>query len=107
MSNPVTFPTDVPVSQVMGLVAYLRGTTPVDLKAAAFDAWVVVGYAGGVAIGQPAPLMTGHVFLGLPKHAQATQLELMVSDPAKFSLPPWLLPLALQVLQDILKALGQ
>jgi hypothetical protein len=107
MSNPLTFPTDVPISQVMGLVAYLRGTPPVDLKTAAYDAWVVIGYAGGVTLGQPPMPLTTHVMLTAPKVEQASALEALAAPNAKFVLPPWLLPLALKILQDILAGLGQ
>ncbi len=55
--NPTTFPTDLPVAQVTALVKYLRGQGG-DLKTVIFDAYVVEGYALGVTLGQPSPLLT-------------------------------------------------
>ncbi len=108
--NPTTFPTDLPVLQVSNLIKYLRGQGG-DLKTVVFDAYVVEGYALGVTLGQPSPLMSAMPPPADTKEGQAAALEALLithqaGKMAANAVPSWLLPLALKILQDVLAALA-
>ncbi len=106
--NPTTFPTDLPVAQVTALIAYLRGQGG-DLKTTIFDAYVVLGYALGVTLGQPGHLLSGPSLAADTKEGQAAALGTLLATHQAGKLtanavPSWLLPLALKILQDLLAA---
>lgn len=126
----MAYPEVFPVSEVKSLISYLRGAAG-DPKATLHDAYVVEGYAlgrvhdGKVAHSSPAATKGEQaaaletlsrslgVSVGTPlpppttKEEQAAALESLTHAMAGVWQPPaWLLPLVLQIIQEVLAAIG-
>lgn len=103
------FPTNFPTFAIPTVIGYLRGTG-VGNRAAAEAAYDLLGYAGHLAIPQDGPLVlhaSAESWGLLSDAALAARLEEFQADldanpNAAFSVPPWLIPILLDVLRRLL-----
>lgn len=106
----MSLPTSFPLTAVPTLIAFLRGQGG-SRRAAAEAAYDLLGYALNVTLPeQPAalPVITGEgAFHLLSDTALAVRLEDFKADldsnpQAVFSIPPWLVPILLEVVRRLL-----
>jgi len=107
------FPTSFPMTAIPTVIGFLRNTG-VSRRSAAEAAYDLLGYGGHIALleGQP------HALFSREKEAAydvlndaflAVKLEelnedIKVHPNALFSLPPWVIPIALEILRRVLSS---
>lgn len=110
MSNPTTYPDTFPAKEITSVVTYLRGGGG-DLKTTLFDAYVVEGYVLGVTVGNPPAVKGAFQTAALERKDAADKLEAWAHSHdgsgrmALIPLPPWLLPLVIQIIMEIVQKL--
>ncbi len=106
----MSFPTNFPVTALADIIGYLRGQG-VGRRAAAEAAYDLLGYGLGVVIPADAPaLKAANQQLGwellsdaaLGARLEEFQTELTANPNAAYELPPWVIPILLDVLRRIL-----
>jgi hypothetical protein len=98
----VGFPSDVPVTAIQQIGKFVTKSDS-DLGRAALAAWQVLGYAGYQVFG-PVQLLTTDAGPA-PTHEDFKSLVDGTVDLK--SLPPWLIPLAIQILLRFLERFKQ
>lgn len=107
------FPTSFPLTAIPTVIGFLRNTG-VSRRAAAEAAYDLLGYAGHVALAEDNP----HTLFSRQKEAAydvlsdqflAVKLEELNADltanpNALFNLPPWVIPIALEILRRVLSS---
>lgn len=105
----MAFPESFPLMAIPTVVGYLRGVG-VGRRAAAEAAYDLLGYGCNVLIpadGSPSLAVMSDDYAGSTDVQLAVRLEdlaanLNASSQAAFALPPWLIPVVLEVLRRVL-----
>lgn len=108
------FPSSFPLTALPTVIGYLRSTGNVSRRAAAEAAYDLLGYSGHVLLpeGQPHTLFSREkegAYDLLNDTFIAAKLEELKADldanpNALFNLPPWVVPVLLEVLRRVLSS---
>ncbi len=116
-ANYITYPAVFPVDELTVLgESFIAGTKPTDPAKLGHAAWVVTGFIMAKTLGEPAipagaegPGDCGpadHPLMTCPCPITPTDIHEKITAAADAKiLPPWLLPLLLQILQTLLGSL--